>query len=66
MLFDTRSSNVRALVTDRYVVGTGDIDREHFAVPWESLQMETHGCCNPSATSGSDITNSATPVNASS
>jgi hypothetical protein len=38
VLFDTRQGNIRSLVTDRYVVGTGDIDRERFAVPWESLQ----------------------------
>ena len=37
-LFDTRQGNIRSLVTDRYVVGTGDIDRANFAVPWASLQ----------------------------
>ena len=36
-LFDTRPSNIRALVMDRYVVGTGDIDRVHFAMPWEAI-----------------------------
>ena len=36
------------------------------AVPCESLSIETHGCCSASATSGSDIPNTATSVNASS
>ena len=38
VLFDTSRGNLRALVNDRYIVGTGDIDRVNFAVPWESLQ----------------------------
>ena len=37
-LSDTRTGNIRALVTDRYVVNTGDIDRVNFAISWESLQ----------------------------
>ena len=38
VLFDTRPSNIRALVTNRWVAGTGDIDRTKFEVPWVTWQ----------------------------
>jgi len=38
VLFDTRQSNIRSLVRDRFVVGTGDIDRERFEIPWSGWQ----------------------------
>lgn len=36
VLMDTRTANIRALVTDPEVSDTDDIDRERFAIPWET------------------------------
>jgi hypothetical protein len=34
VLSDTSRSNIQSLVNDRDIVGTGDIDRERFEIPW--------------------------------
>ena len=36
VLMDTSTANIRALVTDPEVADTDDIDRETFAIPWET------------------------------
>ena len=36
VLMDTRTANIRALVTDPEVSDTDDIDRARFAIPWET------------------------------
>lgn len=36
VMMDTSTANIRALVTDPEVSDTDDIDRERFAIPWET------------------------------